>query len=232
MRKSYFLLGVFLITFSLLIFQITQTRILSVIAWYYLAFFAISVAMLGMTVGAVWVYLRNEQFAPARLPALLSDFALLTALAMPASVMVQFSLITTVALSLTTIISWGLLLAAMAMPYVFSGVVVSLALTRSPFPTGQVYGVDLIGAALGCVAVTVHTVILSTARQPSLSAVSSLGLSALAFAASADARKSRAAEIEASVAATGACGCRAGGASFCKFTGAGRYSPDSRQRFF
>src|SRR5580765_4541926 len=116
--KSAFLSGVFLISFSMLIFQIVQTRILSVIAWYYLAFFAISVAMLGMTVGAVWVYLRNEQFAPARLPALLSDFALLTALSMPASLMVQFSLITTVALSLTTIISWSLLLAAMAVPYV------------------------------------------------------------------------------------------------------------------
>ena len=60
-RRTPFLTGVFLITLSLLIFQITQTRILSVIAWYYLAFFAISVAMLGMTVGAVMVHLRREQ---------------------------------------------------------------------------------------------------------------------------------------------------------------------------
>ena len=187
MRKSYFLLGVFLITFSLLIFQITQTRILSVIAWYYLAFFAISVAMLGMTVGAVWVYLRDEQFTPDRLPVILSDFAFATAVAMPASVMVQFCLITTVALSLTTIISWALLLAVMAVPYVFSGVVVSLALTRSPFPTGQVYGVDLIGAALGCIAVLF---ILNFLDGPTTIVVCGLvsALSALAFAASADAR--------------------------------------------
>ena len=61
MRKGPFLLGVFLLTFSLLTFQIIQTRILSVIAWYYMAFFAISVAMLGMTVGAVWVYLHRER---------------------------------------------------------------------------------------------------------------------------------------------------------------------------
>ena len=187
MRKSYFLLGVFLITFSLLIFQITQTRILSVIAWYYLAFFAISVAMLGMTVGAVWVYLRDEQFTPDRLPVILSDFAFATAVAMPASVMVQFCLITTVALSLTTIISWALLLAVMAVPYVFSGVVVSLALTRSSFPTGQVYGVDLIGAALGCIAVLF---ILNFLDGPTTIVVCGLvsALSALAFAASADAR--------------------------------------------
>ena len=56
-----------LITFAVLVFQIVQTRILSVIAWYYLAFFAISVAMLGMTAGAVWVYLRRNGSRPAAL---------------------------------------------------------------------------------------------------------------------------------------------------------------------
>src|SRR6476646_6761981 len=152
-RRLPFLSGVFLITFSLLIFQIVQTRILSVITWYYLAFFAISVAMLGMTVGAVWVYLWHERFQRTPLVITLSNFALATALAMPGSVMMQFCLVTAVSLSLTTVISWSLLLIAMAVPYVFSGVVVSMALTRSPFPTGLVYGVDLLGAALGCVAV-------------------------------------------------------------------------------
>ena len=152
-RRTPFLLGVFLISFSSLIFQILQTRILSVIAWYYMAFFAISVAMLGMTVGAVWAYLRREQFQATPLPETLSKFSLLTAAAMPASVVVQFCLITVTPYSLTTVVAWALLFAVMAIPYIFSGVVVSLALTRSPFPAGQVYGVDLVGAALGCVAV-------------------------------------------------------------------------------
>jgi hypothetical protein len=186
MRKAPFLSGVFLIAFSLLMFQIVQTRILSVIAWYYLAFFAISVAMLGMTVGAVWVYLRREWFESAPLPVTLSNFALAAALAMPGSLMVQFCLITTLSLSVTTVVSWSLLLTAMAVPYVFSGVVVSLALTRSPYPTGQVYGVDLLGAALGCVAVVV---ILNVLDGPTTVVVAGAisGLSALVFAASASA---------------------------------------------
>src|ERR1700747_3456231 len=121
-RKSPFLAGVFLISFSLLLFQILQTRILSVIAWYYMAFFAISVAMLGMTAGAVWVYLWRDRFQ-APLPVTLSNFALLAAVAMAASIMVQFCLVTVVALSLTPLISWSLLLVVMALPYVFSGVV-------------------------------------------------------------------------------------------------------------
>jgi hypothetical protein len=184
LRKGPFLSGVFLITFSLLIFQILQTRILSVVAWYYLAFFAISVAMLGMTVGAVWVYLWRERLQSAPLPETLSSFALMGAVAMPASVIFQFSLVNSVALSATTLIAWTLLLVVMAVPYIFSGVVVSLALTRSPFPTGQVYGVDLTGAALGCVAVIG---LLNVVDAPTAVMVAGAisGLSAVAFAASA-----------------------------------------------
>src|SRR6516165_932052 len=183
-RKTAFLSGVFLVTFSLLTFQIVQTRILSVIAWYYLAFFAISVAMLGMTVGAVWVYLWRERFQQSSLAVTLSNFALATALAMPASVTVQFCLVTPISLSLTTVVSWSLLLIAMAVPYVFSGVVVSLALTGSPFPTGLVYGVDLLGGALGCGAVIGLLNFLDGPTSIVLSGAIS-GLSAMAFAASA-----------------------------------------------
>jgi len=183
-RKAPFLIGVFLITTSLLVFQIVQTRILSVIAWYYMAFFAISVAMLGMTVGAVWVYLWRARFASAPLPVTLCKFSLLAAVAMPASVVLQFCLITSIVPSLTTLVSWSVLLTVMAVPYVFSGVVVSLALTRSPFPTGQVYGVDLLGAAFGCVAVIAILNVLDGPSAVILAGAVS-GLSALSFAASA-----------------------------------------------
>ncbi len=152
-RRNAFLLGVFSITFSVLVFQVVQMRILSVIAWYYLAFLAISVAMLGMTVGAVWVYLRRAQLGGERLSTLLSDASLLTAVAMPASLMVQFCLITSLIPTVSCVFAWSFLMAAMTVPYVFAGITVSLALTRSPFPVALVYGVDLLGAALGCAAV-------------------------------------------------------------------------------
>jgi spermidine synthase len=183
--KPSFLFAVFLITVSMLIFQISQTRILSAIAWYSLAFFAISVAMLGATVGAVWVYLSRERFQSSSLTVALCTFALATAVAMPASLTVQFCLVTTLSLSLTTVVSWFLLVIVMAGPYVFSGVVISLALTRSPFSTGVVYGVDLLGAATGCVVVVL---ILNVLDGPTTIVVAGAisGLSALSFAASAD----------------------------------------------
>jgi hypothetical protein len=184
LRKAPFLSGVFLLTFSLLTFQIVQTRILSVIAWYYMAFFAISVAMLGMTVGAVWVYLHRERLESIPLPVTLTNFALATAVAMPASMMVQFCLAITPSLSLTMVVAWTLALIAMTIPYIFSGIVVSLALTRSPFPAGQVYGVDLLGAALGCLGVLL---VLNLFDGPTAVILSGAvcGLSAITFAFSA-----------------------------------------------
>lgn len=183
-RKGAFLTGVFLITFAVLVFQIVQTRILSVLTWYYLAFFAISVAMLGMTVGAVWVYVRRDRFRPERFASTLSDCALACAVSLPISLALQFALITTLTLSLTTIAAWALLFIVMAVPYVFAGVVVSLALTRSPFPVSQVYGVDLLGAALGCVAVVLILDVLDAPSTIILAGAIS-GMAALSFAWSA-----------------------------------------------
>jgi len=56
--KTY--VGTFLIAFATLALEITITRLLSVTGWYYLAFFAISTAMLGMTAGATLVYLKPQ----------------------------------------------------------------------------------------------------------------------------------------------------------------------------
>jgi hypothetical protein len=182
LRKPFFFAGVLLASFCVLVLQIVQTRILSVMAWYYLAFFAISVAMLGMTAGAVWLYLRP---APSRaLSQQLTRFTLAAAWSIPASMVVQFCLVTTLALSATTIAAWALLLAAMAVPYFFTGTVISLALTRSPFAVSQIYGADLVGAALGCVAVVA---LLGVLDAPSVVLLTGAiaALAALCFAASA-----------------------------------------------
>ena len=52
MKKFNFYGGLFLVTAATLMLQLIQTRILSVVAWYHLAFFVISMAMFGLTAGA------------------------------------------------------------------------------------------------------------------------------------------------------------------------------------
>ena len=68
MPQRKFYAGLFLVTACTLMLQVLQTRILSVVAWYHLAFFAISMAMFGLTAGAVFVYLRRERFTERRSP--------------------------------------------------------------------------------------------------------------------------------------------------------------------
>jgi hypothetical protein len=147
--------------------QIIQTRLLSVIAWYYLAFFAISMAMFGMTAGALLVYFNSHRFPSDRLLEHLSWITSLFAIAVVVSTLSTIS--TVLASSLASgliVLLWLKLILTILPPYFLAGMAISLALTRSPWPVGIVYGVDLIGAATGC--------LLALALMSWLDAVSAL----------------------------------------------------------
>jgi hypothetical protein len=152
-RRVQFYMALGLVAAATLMLQIIETRIISVISWYHLAFFVISIAMFGLTAGAVFVYLRRERFRPERLSHDLTVATLAFALTTNLAILVQLTLVTGAAPSLTSLVAWAEFALCLAVPFFFSGVVVSLALTRSPYPIGQVYGVDLIGAAIGCIGV-------------------------------------------------------------------------------
>jgi len=148
-----FLAGLFLLSMCMLMLQIAQTRLLSVMAWYYLAFFAISMAMFGMTAGSLLVYFKADLFPPERLLQHLSWLGTGFAVAVMFS---TFSLVSTVLLaefSGIVMLLWLKLILIIVPPYVLGGMAVCLALTRSPWPVGLVYGVDLAGASAGCLAV-------------------------------------------------------------------------------
>lgn len=149
-QRVPFYLGVGLITAATLMLQIVETRIISVTSWYHLAFFVISIAMFGLTAGAVFVYLRSEAYRPAQLPYHLSVASLGFALATVFALLVQLTIVTSLPASVMSLVVWTEFAIALALPFFFSGIVVSLALTRSAYPVGIVYGVDLLGAALGC----------------------------------------------------------------------------------
>jgi hypothetical protein len=149
-QTTAFYAGLFLMTAATLMLQVIQTRILSVVAWYHLAFFVIGIAMFGLTAGAVWVYLKGERFSEATLSYDLAFYSAAFAVANALALVLQLSLSPVIAQSLTAAISWLIVAVCISVPFFFSGVVVSLSLTRSPFPIGRVYGVDMAGAALGC----------------------------------------------------------------------------------
>ncbi len=147
MRNTY--LGLFFTALSALALEILLTRIFSVATWYYFAFFAISVAMFGFTVGALAVYLFKDYFSNEKLYERLTLFALLFAVAVDLSLVIFLSIPFYPRLTGIGVISTVIAYLAIAAPFICAGVVVCLCLTRFPGKVGLLYGADLVGAAIG-----------------------------------------------------------------------------------
>ena len=154
-RAGWLYLGLSLAMFATLVLEILDTRLLSVLTWYHLSFLAVSLAMLGMAAGAVRVFLGGDRFSPARAPAALPRYCAWLAISIPAThlanlcipipVLTEFSLMEITAVAVAT--------SVLAIPFVLSGVVVTMALTRTSGQVGRLYAADLGGAAFGCLAV-------------------------------------------------------------------------------
>ena len=143
-------LGTFLISFTTLALEVTLTRILSVTTWYHLAFFAVSTAMLGMTSGAVTVYLKPQWFSGQKLNSNVAKACIGYAMVTPISLFVLCLLPIVLATPVMCFIALCLTTAACAMPFFFSGIAICAVLTKCQLPIGKIYASDLIGASFGC----------------------------------------------------------------------------------
>lgn len=151
MSKSRFLFlaGLFLTTFATLTLETLDTRLLSVLTWYHLSFFAVSVAMLGMAAGAVHVYLGGDRFSGEHAASALARTTAWFAASIPLGHAVNLSCPFLTEMTANGFVSLSINTLALAGPFYLSGVVVAIALTRIPGRIGIVYAVDLLGAALG-----------------------------------------------------------------------------------
>ncbi|MCI0357405.1 MAG: hypothetical protein L0211_02845 [Planctomycetaceae bacterium] len=135
-----------LITLVTLNLELLFTRVISVMAYYHLSFFIISLAVLGMTAGALLTYVWPRYFEPrAALPAFADWFFL----SIPLSIGCAFAITQTESGNLTGALALALTAILISVPFVLSGILVSLTLTRCGLPYGRIYAVDLLGAALG-----------------------------------------------------------------------------------
>ncbi|HTN27760.1 MAG TPA: class I SAM-dependent methyltransferase [Burkholderiales bacterium] len=145
-----FFLGLFLLCAGTLMYEIVLTRLLSVISWYYLAFVSVSLAMLGMTAGALAVQLRPVWFADSDVSKRLVQATWGMALALPIALVNLLAIPLPTSISVRTAYSFLLFSAIAATPFLFAGVAVCLSLTRARFPIERSYFIDLLGAAAGC----------------------------------------------------------------------------------
>lgn len=148
--------GVGLVSLALMLTQIVLTRIFSVIIWYHFAFFAISVALLGLAASALFVHLAGDRLSTARAPNHLAAGAL----AFSASTLGLGMFLVHVTpdwfgagnTSGFTVVTAKLLLlfALTTLPFLLGGFVIGLALARWPEAIQRNYAWDLGGAAAAC----------------------------------------------------------------------------------
>ncbi len=148
--------GLFLVTLATMMYEILLTRIFSVTMWYHFAFMAISVAMFGMTVGALIVYLRPRTFLPARAHEQMAWSAFLFSLTTVVSFLIHLQIPFYTdhrAFAPLNLLRLFVTYTVISVPFVFSGIAVCIALTRFPRSVGKLYAADLIGAAFACIAI-------------------------------------------------------------------------------
>jgi len=146
--------GLFTVTLATLMFEILLTRIFSVTLWYHFAFMAISLAMLGMAAGAVAVYLHPEEYEDtSRLRRQMALGSLFFGFAALLGFLTHRAIVFVPDASLAGLGTITATYVVMAAPFFFSGVCVSVALTKFPEQINKLYAADLAGAAAGCLLV-------------------------------------------------------------------------------
>ncbi len=177
-----FYTGVFLISGLVMALQILQSRILSVTTWYHLSFLVISIAMFGLTLGALKVYKSSEEEQRRNYGTIARKNCVWFGLFTLIGLIVQLYVPIVSAEMSETLVRLPIAAIATSMAYYHAGIVITLCLTRAPFPVGKTYGIDLLGAGIGCIGALI---LMETIDTPSaIFFVSALAfLSALAFSA-------------------------------------------------
>ena len=144
-RWSQLYLGVAFTTLATLILELSLTRIFSVVFYYHFAFLAISIALFGLGAGGVFSYVvsgwRGNTYFKLGTLAILNSFCVVASLVFLLTRSGELTNLTLAAVYFAT-----------ALPFFFSGTVVSMAVAEGIQRVDRVYFFDLLGAAGGCLA--------------------------------------------------------------------------------
>ena len=175
-------MGLIIVSAAGLCFQINLTRLYSVSHFYHFAFMVVSIALLGFGAsGTFLAVFRNGNDKP--LGNRLAWMAIGTSVSMLGSYLLinlmpfdSFSM----AVDRKQILILMLHYAALALPFFFSGMIVSLLLSRQTQSGGRVYAINLMGSALGCLAAVLAPNFMGGEGTAALSSALA-GLAAIAF---------------------------------------------------
>jgi spermidine synthase len=147
------LVGLGLTSFAALLLELALTRLFSVVLFYHFAFLAISIALLGLGAGGVFAYLLKKRLARVPTRTLAARLCMVNS----ALVLVVLEVVLYVPVELTVtgknFLHLSVLYLAAAVPFFLTGLLFSVVFARETWRVPRLYGADLCGGALACLAV-------------------------------------------------------------------------------
>jgi spermidine synthase len=147
------LAGVGLSSFAALLLELALTRLFSVVLFYHFAFLAISIALLGLGSGGVFAYLGKNWLARFQTRDLLSRLCLGNAFVVPLVLEIVLHVPVSLNLSSANFLRLTAIYLAAAVPFFVTGLQFSILFARESRHISRLYGADLIGGAIACLAI-------------------------------------------------------------------------------
>jgi hypothetical protein len=151
-RKSELMLAVALTSFSALLLELSLTRLFSVVLFYHFAFLSISIALLGLGAGGVFAYLWKARLARWETRKLASFFCLLNAILIVGALEIIVHVPVSLALSWSNFGNLTVIYLYSAVPFFVTGLIFSVVFARETSVITRLYGADLVGGAVACLA--------------------------------------------------------------------------------
>jgi len=147
------LAGLGLTSFSALLLELALTRLFSVVLFYHFAFLAISIALLGLGAGGVFAYLLKAKLATIATRRLATTLCIMNAVIVVLVLEIVLHVPVALQVSGMNFLRLTVLYLAAAVPFLLTGLLFSVVFARENSRIPRLYGADLCGGALACLAV-------------------------------------------------------------------------------
>ena len=142
--------GVAILAMATLLFEVLLTRIFAVTLWYHFGFLAISLALAGTSAGALLNYIFQNKLMGIQYKRNLTLCAVFFSIGATGSVWLHLgTFFSGNSAGSTFLINFFVLVMALFLTFFFSGLCISMALSRYSNQMGRIYFFDLCGAAIG-----------------------------------------------------------------------------------
>jgi len=138
---AFLLASLFILSLGVLLFELTLTRMFSIILWYNYAFMAISVAFFGLGIGALLIHIVKNRMKKEELPKKIIQSTIAFAVSLPIFLFVIGHLIPP---SISFIYLFFL---ASSIPFFFAGLSMALIYLAMSSQITKLYFIDLAGAS-------------------------------------------------------------------------------------